>query len=51
MYQTELITPTIHYPFKITGFDSMLWTLPKKKKNYGRDTKHINKILKKMGRK
>ena len=31
-------------------FEDYMWELPKKKKNYGKDTKHINKVLKKMGR-
>ena len=40
----------LHVPPKL-DFQSLMWELPKKKKrDYGRDTKHINKVLKKMGR-
>jgi len=49
IYQTETIKPGINFPFHLP--ESMFFTLPKKKNPYGKDTKHINKVLKKMGRK
>ena len=41
---------TVLKEFTLPDFDYMLFELPKKKQNYGKHTKHINKILKKMGR-
>jgi len=42
---------TILKEFTLPDFDSLDWNLHlPKKKNYGKHSKHINKILKKMGR-
>ena len=41
---------TVLKEFTLPDFDSLDWNLPKKKKNYGKHSKHINKVLKKMGR-